>query len=37
MSRNSPEPKYIARASTIPIVVAKTKAVETDGRSFRPV
>lgn len=34
MLRNTPDPKYIARASETPIANAKTKAVETEGSSF---
>lgn len=34
MLRNTPDPKYIARASETPIANAKTKAVETEGRNF---
>ena len=34
MFRNIPDPKYIAKASKVPIAADKSKAVETEGRSF---
>lgn len=34
MFRNIPDPKYIAKASKVPIATDKSKAVETEGRSF---
>lgn len=34
MLRNTPDPKYKAAASTMPIPTDKTSAVETDGSSL---
>ena len=34
MFRNIPDRKYIAKASKVPIAADKSKAVETEGRSF---
>ena len=34
MFRNSPDPKYNAKASHIPIPTAKSKAVETEDSGF---
>lgn len=34
MLRSRPDPKYIAKASSVPIPVANTKAVETEGSNF---